>query len=151
MQAHPATKANRKGRLFQLPAVEIGAWSGEFAGVPRGSTGQVVQPGPPLLSVEFTYIVVGASVVSPISRFRWPAIVTFMVPTPMKTDLTEAGFLFRSERSPTLNLSLEVTRLQFSDLCVHFHEKRLQDFHFTVEPEVDRHWPLHSWGAAFEL
>jgi hypothetical protein len=86
-----------------------------------------------------------------VSKFRWPAIVTFWAPTPMKTEIIDAGFMFQSERSPTLNVGLEVLRPQFSDICWHLKEKRLREFHFTVEPAIDKHWPLGSWGAGFEL
>lgn len=145
-------KGSRSHRpKFTWPDIEIGSWSGEFAGSPSGSIGQNVQPGPPVTTIEFTYLFVGAAVVSPVSRFRWPAIVAFSVPTSLKPASDDAGFMFRSQNLPSLNLSFEITRHQYSDICWLFREKRLRDFHFTVLPGKNNHWPLKVWGAGFEL
>jgi hypothetical protein len=145
-------KGNRKQRPRLIwPDIEIGDWSGEFAGSPSGSIGQSVQPGPPLTTIEFTYLIVGASVVSPVSKFRWPAIVAFWVPTILKPPSDDVGSMFKSHDLPSLNLSFEITRNQYSDICWMFREKLLKDFHFSVLPQSDSQWLLKSWGAGFEL
>ncbi|AVA21295.1 hypothetical protein NXC24_CH01644 [Rhizobium sp. NXC24] len=146
----PKGKQKRRPRL-SWPEIEVGAWLGEFAGGPSGAIGQHVQPGPPCMVVEFTYLIVGAAVVSPISKFRWPAVVSFWVRTPLTPDGIEAGFMFKSENSPTLNISFEVTRQQFTETAWLFREKLMKDFHFTAGPGADQHWPLESWGAGFKL
>ncbi len=145
-------KKQAAGGGFIWPEIEIGGWRGEFTPTPNGSIGQTVQPGPPRRSVEFTYLIIGASVVMPVSKFRWPAVVTFFVPTPMKPDRPDAGFMFRPDRLPSLNLGFEIAREQYSDICWLFREKRLNEFHFTVEDATsDKGWPLKSWGASFQL
>jgi hypothetical protein len=64
--------------------------------------------------VEFSYIVLPATLLMPDKTFRWPGVVMIMAPTPMKTEFPDAGALFRAEKLPSLSLSLEVTRGQFS-------------------------------------
>ncbi|WP_105435850.1 hypothetical protein [Neorhizobium tomejilense] len=132
------------------PDVEAGNWKGEFAKSPSGSIGQHVQPGPPQMSVEFTYLIGGAVVISP-SKIEWPAVVSFWVRTPMTPEKVEAGFIFRSENMPSFNLGLEVTRPQFTEIMWLFREKMLNNFHFTVVAGSDNHWPITAWGASFEL
>lgn len=133
------------------PEVEVGHWSGEFAKRPSGSIGQHVQPGPPPMPVEFTYLIVGAVVLSPQAKMRWPAVVSFWVRTPFTPERVEAGFMFKSENMPSFNLGLEVTRQQFTETVWLFREKLLNNFHFTVAQGRDNHWPITSWGASFEL
>ncbi|MBA1343942.1 hypothetical protein [Rhizobium sp. WYCCWR 11146] len=134
-----------------LPEIEVGDWHGEFAGPPSGNIGQHIQPGPPTMVVEFTYLLVGAVVVSPISRFRWPAVVSFWVRTALTPERIEAGLIFKSREIPSVNVSFEVTRDQFTETCWLFKEKLLKDFHFRIGPGTDNHWPLESWGANFQL
>jgi hypothetical protein len=47
--------------------------------------------------------------------------------------LAGAGPLLSSKRLLSLNLSLKVTRTQFSDLLRMLEANRLKDLHFTVE------------------
>ena len=65
-------------RVGASPEIEVGDWRGEFAGSPSGNIGQHIQPWPPITVVESTYLLVGGVVVSPISKFRWPAVVSFL-------------------------------------------------------------------------
>lgn len=141
----------KPGREFALPAIEVGDWHGEFAGPPSGNIGQHVQPGPPIMLVEFTYLMLGAVVISPISKFRWPAVVSFWARTALTSERVEAGLMFKSDEIPSVNVSFEVTRQQFTETCWLFREELLKDFHFRVGPGTDNHWPLESWGASFRL
>ncbi|NTH06474.1 hypothetical protein [Rhizobium rhizogenes] len=143
--------AKKEPTKFAWPEVEVGDWTGEFAKRPSGSIGQHVQPGPPQMSVEFTYLIVGAAVISPRAKMRWPAAVSFWVRTPFTPERVEAGFMFKSENMPSFDLGLEVTRQQFTETVWLFKEKLLNNFHFTVGPGSDNHWPITSWGASFEL
>ncbi len=136
---------------FAWPEVEVGDWTGEFAQRPSGSIGQHIQPGPPEMSVEFTYLIVGAAVISPRTKMRWPAVVSFWVRTPLTPERVEAGFMFKSENMPSFNLGLEVTRQQFTEMVWLFREKLLNGFHFNVGQGADNHWPIKSWGASFEV
>ncbi|MFK3851589.1 hypothetical protein ACI2J5_18965 [Agrobacterium pusense] len=136
---------------FALPEIEVGDWHGEFAGTPSGNIGQHTQPGPPITVVEFTYLILGAVVISPISKLRWPAVVSFWVRTALTPEREEAGFMFKSNQIPSVNVSFEVTRQQFTETCWLFREKLLKDFHFRIGPGADNHWPLESWGASFRL
>lgn len=133
---------------FTLPPVAPGDWEGEIFGGGSVNLGQVVQPGPPRQSVEFSYIVLPAS--SP--RFRWPGVVMIMAPTPMKTDVADAGVLFANKGLPSLHLSLDVTRAQFSDLLRLLEAQRFRTFRFTIEASKrENAWPVHSWGMGAEL
>ncbi|MBB3387031.1 hypothetical protein FHX12_005736 [Rhizobium sp. BK609] len=133
------------------PEVEVGHWSGEFAKRASGSIGQHVQPGPPPMSVEFTYLIVGAVVLTPRTKMRWPAVVSFWVRTPFTPERVEAGCMFKSENMLSFNLGLEVTRRQLTETVWLLREKLLNKFHFTVAQGRDKHWPITSWGATFEL
>ena len=68
----------------------------------------------------------------------------------MATDM-DASHLFKAEHLVSLNLSLEVTRCQFSDMLRMLETKRLRSFHFSVEDGTNGSWPVFSWGmsAAF--
>lgn len=87
----------------------------------------------------------------PEPRFTWPGLIVIMTPTPMKTEFPDAGSLFKAERAPSLSLSLEVTRGQFSDMLRMLEAKRLKDFHFTIEEARDGSWPVSSWGMSTTL
>jgi hypothetical protein len=136
----------KKGRGFRLPPIVAGEWRGEIVGAPGINFGQVVQPGPPRQSVEFSYIVLPAALIMPNAAFRWPGVIMIMAPTPMKTEFPDAGALFQSDGLPSLSLSLEVTRAQFSDMLPRIEARRFKDFHFAVEEKVKDSWPLRSWG-----
>lgn len=74
-----------------------------------------------------------------------------MTPTPMKTEFPDAGHLLKAEHLPTLHLTLQVTRGQFSDMLKMFEVKRLKDLHFTVEDGANGSWPVFSWGISAAL
>lgn len=144
-------KGRKKAAGFQPPPIVPGAWRGEVVGAANVSFGQVVQPGPPRQSVEFTYIVVPLALTMPDGAFTWPGVLMMMVPTPMKTEFPDAGMLFHSGPLPSLSLSLEVTRAQFSDMLPRFEAGLFKDFHFTLEERKDESWPVRSWGMGGPL
>lgn len=102
------------------------------------------------MSVEFTYLMAGAVIIAP-NKVEWPAVVSFWVRTPLTPERIEAGFVFQCGNSPSLSLGLEVTRSQFTDVMWLLREKIMKDFHFTVSPGSDDHWPIIAWGASFVL
>jgi hypothetical protein len=61
-------------------------------------------------------MIVPAALTMPEARFTWSGVIMIMTPTPMKTKFPDAGHLFMAEHLPSLHLSLEVTRCQFSDM-----------------------------------
>jgi hypothetical protein len=142
--------ANKKTSL-KLPDVKPGNWRGEILGGCTIDFGQVVQPGPPRQSIEFTYMIMPAAFTMTEARFTWPGVIMILTPTPMKMEFPDAGHLLKAERLPTLHLSLEVTRRQFSDMLRMLEAKRLKDFHFTVEDAADGSWPVYSWGMSATL
>ncbi|MEI3853665.1 MULTISPECIES: hypothetical protein [unclassified Ensifer] len=142
-----ANTRRRKPEL-KLPEIKPGNWHGEILGSCTVNFGQVVQPGPPRQSVEFTYMVMPGLFTMQEVRFSWPGVIMIMTPTPMKTDFPDAGCLFKGKHFPSLHLSLVVTREQFSDMLRILEAKRLKDFHFTLEDEADDSWPVHSWGMS---
>lgn len=142
------SRDTKKEASLKLPDVRPGNWRGELLGSCTVNFGQVVQPGPPRQSVEFTYIIMPAAFTMPEAHFTWPGIIMIMTPTPMKTEFPDAGRLLSAEHLPTLHLSLEVTRGQFSDILRMLEAKRLKDFHFTVEDSADGSWPVYSWGMS---
>jgi len=146
-----ARRAQRHNGLT-LPPVTPGDWKGEIVGSGSINLGQVVQPGPPRQSVEFSYIILPASLHMPSPRFLWPGVVMIMAPTPLKAEFPDAGSLFASKELPSLHLSLDVTRAQFSDLLRLLEARRFKTFHFSVEAsERENTWPVHSWGMGAEL
>lgn len=146
-----ARRPQTKGK-FQLPPIVPGNWRGEIVGLGSVNLGQVVQPGPPRQSVEFSYIILPASLLMPTPQFRWPGVVMIMAPTPMKTTFTDAGELFPGKGLPSLHLSLQVTREQFSDMLRQLEARRIKDFQFTVEAGSEGDvWAVHSWGMGLTL
>ena len=113
--------------------------------------GQVVQPGLPRQSVEFTYVIMPAAFTMPEVRFTWPGVTMIITPTPMKTEFPDAGHLCKAEDLPSLHLSVQVTRGQFSDMLRMLKAKRLMDLHFTVEDGANGSWPVFSWGMSAAL
>lgn len=87
---------------LKLPPVRPGGWRGEILGGCTVNFGQVVQPGPPRQSVEFTYVIMSAVFTMPDVRFTWPGMIMIMTPTPMKTEFPDAGHLFKG-RAPSLS------------------------------------------------
>jgi hypothetical protein len=96
-------------------------------------------------------MIMPALLTMPEPRFTWPGLIMIMTPTPMKTERPDAGSLFKVDHSPSLSLSLEVTRGQFSDMLRMLEAKRLKDFHFTIEEARDGSWPVRSWGMSTTL
>lgn len=142
-------RRTREKREFKLPPVMPGDWQGEIYCGGSVNLGQAVQPGPPPQSVEFSYMVVPASLLMPNPKFRWPGIVMIMAPTPLKAEYPDAGSLWANTGLPSLSLSLNVTREQFSDLLRLLEAQRIKEFHFTVEEtEQESAWPVRSWGMA---
>lgn len=72
-----------------------GEWHDEIVGSASVNFGQVVQPGPPRQSVEFTYVILSASLIMPNAVFRWPGMIVIMAPTPMKGHHPDAGALIQ--------------------------------------------------------
>jgi|SRR5690606_25810092 len=142
--------ARKKDRGLQLPPIVAGEWHAKIVGAPGINFGQVVQPGPPHQSVEFTYSILPATLITLNTAFMWPGVVMIMAPTPMKTEFPDTGALFQASRLPSLSLSLQVTRAQFSDMLPRIEARRFKDFHFTVEEEVEGSWPVRSWGMGAE-
>ncbi|MBB5052716.1 hypothetical protein HNQ36_002690 [Afipia massiliensis] len=140
-----------KKEKLVFPEIKPGHWQGEILGSCTVNFGQEVQPGPPRQSVEFTYMIMPALLTMPEPRFTWPGLIMIMTPTPMKTEFPDAGSLFSVDHSPSLSLSLEVTRSQFSDMLRMLEAKRLKDFHFTIEEARDGSWPIRSWGMSTTL
>ncbi|ESY64008.1 hypothetical protein X743_32130 [Mesorhizobium sp. LNHC252B00] len=145
----PRTAGKRQG--FRWPAIVPGDWQGEIIGGGSVNLGQVVQPGPPRQSVEFSYIILPATLIMPDRIFRWPGVVMVTAPTPMKTEFPDAGALFKADTLPSLSLSLQVTRSQFSDMLRLLEAGRFKDFHFTVEGERENCWTIRSWGMTTGL
>lgn len=145
----PRTSGKREG--FGWPAIVPGDWQGEVVGGGSVNLGQVVQPGPPRQSVEFSYIVLPVTLVMPNKSFRWPGVVMIMAPTPLKTEFPDAGALFKADKLPSLSLSLEVTRPQFSDMLRLLEAGRFKEFHFTIEDGSGNSWRVRSWGMATQL
>ncbi|MER9978121.1 hypothetical protein [Mesorhizobium sp. M0085] len=79
----------KKGDRLKLPPIVAGEWRGEIVAPASVNFGQVVQPGPPRQSVEFTYVILPATLIMPDAAFRWPGIVMIMAPTPLKTEFPE--------------------------------------------------------------
>lgn len=144
-------RAAKNTSPLTLPDVKPGNWRGEILGNCTVSFGQVVQDGPPRHSVEFTYMVMPAILTMPEPKFTWPGIVMIMAPTSMKTDFPDAGHLTKAECIPSMSLSLQVTREQFSDMFRLVDVGRLRDFHFTVEEGADGSWPIYSWGMSVRI
>jgi hypothetical protein len=96
-------------------------------------------------------VIMPAAFTMPEARFTWPGIIMILTPTPMKTEILDAGRLFKGEHLPSLHLSLEVTRGQFSDMLRMLEAKRLKDLHFTVEDGANDPWPVFSWGMSAAL
>ena len=141
----------KKKTSLKLPDVKPGNWRGEVLGGCTVNFGQVVQPGLPRQSVEFTYMIMPATFTMLEERFTWPGVIMIMTPTPLKTDFPDAGHLLKAEHLPSLHLSLQVTRGQFSDMLRMLEAKHLRDFHFTVENDADGAWPVYSWGMSVTL
>ncbi|MBB4000255.1 hypothetical protein [Aureimonas pseudogalii] len=137
----------RTSRSPLLPAILPGSWKGESVGAASVNFGQELQPGPPRQSIEFTYAIMPVRLTGPGSSFAWPGILAIFVPNPLKPDRPDAGTLSSNGALPALHLTLDVTRVQFSDMLPFLDAERLKEFHFTVEDRRDDgHWPLRSWG-----
>lgn len=141
----------KKKHSLKLPGVKPGNWRGEILGGCTVNFGQVVQPDLPRRSIEFTYMIMPGAFTMPKVRFIWPGVIMIITPTPLKTEFPDAGYLFKAEPLPSLHLSIEVTRGQFSDMLRMLEAKRLKDFHFTLGDETNGSWPIYSWGMSATL
>jgi hypothetical protein len=140
------SRVAKKRPPLNPPEVKPGNWQSEILDGYTISFGQIMQDGPPRRSVEFSYIVTSAVFTWPNAQFAWPGIILIFAPTPMKTKFSGAGLLLSAERLLSLNLSLKVTRAQFSDMLRMLEANRLKDLHFTIEDGANGSWPVHSWG-----
>jgi hypothetical protein len=109
-------KSRRKIRSPQFPEITAGEWRGEILPGASVNFGQVVQPGSPRQSVEFTYILAAVILIMPSAAFGWPGAMIIVAPTPMKAEFPDAGILLKTKELPSLMLTLHVTRAQFSDV-----------------------------------
>lgn len=131
----------------KLPELTPGRWQGEVVGGASIHFGQTVQPGPPRQSVEFSYCLLPVALAMLENTFTWPGVLMLMAPTPMKASSSEAGVLMRPDILPSLTLSLDATREQFSDMLRYIEARRLKLFHFTTEEERGAgRWPIQTWG-----
>ncbi|MER8434198.1 hypothetical protein [Mesorhizobium caraganae] len=55
----------------------------------------------------------------------------------MKTEFPNAGALFHDSYLPSISLSLEVTRPQFSDMLPREEARRPRHFHFALEEKTE--------------
>jgi hypothetical protein len=138
-----AAKQSR-GRL-KPPEITLSNSQGEILDGDTASFGQAVQDGPPRQSADVSYIVMSAIFTSPNAQFAWPGVILIFAPTPLQPRFSGAGLLLNTKRLLSLNLSLRVTRAQFSDMLRMLEAKRLKDIHFTVEEQADGSWPINSW------
>lgn len=143
--------ARRKTEAPKLPCIKPGPWRGEIVGACTLNFGRVVQDGPPRRSVEFSYIIMPATFSIQDGRFAWPGIVSVFAPTPMKSEISDAGLLLQMNGLPSLTLSLEVSREQFSDMARMLPAQRPKEFHFTIEDGAEGSWPVHSWGMILSV
>lgn len=136
---------------FKVPKIIAGEWQGEIAGTYRVNYGQSVQPGPPKLAVEFSYVMLPSLLRMKDAKFTWPSVTSIFAPTPMKPSDDEAGFLMLAPGMPSLTVSLNVTREQFSDIVRALENGRLRHFRFRTTDEVEGAWPLDSWDFSMEI
>ena len=141
------SQTTKKRPVLTSPEARSGDWQGEILDDGYAiSFGQTMQDGPPRRSVEFSYIVAPAVFTSPNEQFAWPGVILIFAPNPTKTKFSGAGLLLSAKRLISLNLSLKVTRAQFSDMHRMLKANRLKDLHFTIEDGTNGSWPVHSWG-----
>lgn len=88
-------RATKQGPFLNPPKVKPGNWQGEILDGYTFSFGKVVQGGPPRRSVEFCYVVMPAVFTSPNPQYAWPGVVLVFAPTPMKSEISNAGLLLR--------------------------------------------------------
>jgi hypothetical protein len=141
-----AKRATRKKKQQSQRTIEPGNWQGEIVGIGSVHFGQEVQDGPPRQSVEFSYVFMSASVKRDGDKSPWPATIMLIAPTIMKTADCDAGYLHEVDGIPIVNMSLNVTRPQFSDMLYAFGRDLPKDFHFTIESGDEGVWPIRSWG-----
>ena len=123
-----------------------GDWSGEILGECSVHFGQIFQQGPPRKSVELSYVILPAALITSKLRFVWPGIIMLVAPTPMRRQSSDGGRLLRAENVPSLCLSLEATRHQFSDVLRMVEAKRVKTLYLTVEEGTKGSCPIYSWS-----
>lgn len=133
----------------QGPRLTTGDWRGEFVGGGSLSYGQIDQPGPPLHVVEFSYIVAPIIVRSPENR-EWGGVVMIMAP-PRGEPLLTAGDVLQGPSGPTIHLSLNANRAQFSDVVRHLEAGHLKGLRFTLVPADEGKIRLSGWHLTFEF
>jgi hypothetical protein len=142
---------NPKSQKGSKPAFNIvaGDWTGEFVNAGSLTYGQMDQPGPPIHVVEFTYIVAPAIFRSP-DRQDWGGVLMIM-PPPRAEPLAEAGSVLGGGTLPTLTVSLNAGRVQFSDLVRQLEQNRITGLRLSIGPNNDGTWRVSSWHMSVEL
>jgi hypothetical protein len=133
----------------RTPVIVAGDWSGEFVNAGSLTYGQMDQPGRPVHVVEFSYLVAPIIARSPDKR-EWGGVVMIM-PPPRGEALLEAGGVMHGAQLPTIHLSLNATRVQFSDLIRHLEMKRLSGLRFTLVADGQKGWRVSGWHISVEL
>jgi hypothetical protein len=144
------TARRKKPREAEAPSVMPGSWEGELLGNVQAYFGQERQPGPPPFAIEFSWMTIPVGLVMQ-SRARWLGVLIIMTPARLKSGDGRAGMLLKNPELPSLTLSLEVGREQYSDMLRLIEAKRFRHFHFTVEEFDGKTWPLRSWGMTASL
>ncbi|EFO30178.1 conserved hypothetical protein [Roseibium sp. TrichSKD4] len=139
-------KTVRKNKQQSRRAIEPGDWTGEIVGISSIQFGQQVQDGPPKQTVEFSYMILTATIKKDGDDFRWPATVMIIAPTQLAKDRRSAGYFQQEHRARLLSMTISVTRAQFSDMLRSFELGLPKDFYFSIEEGVDGVWALQSWG-----
>ena len=114
-----------------LPGIEQGEWRGELVASKNLQFGQVMQSAVTSHLVEFSYIVASQILHSPRGR-TWPGALMVVAPNPMRPPSQDAGVLMKARQWPTLTLSLNLTRDQFSYMLRLFEANKLKELRFTL-------------------
>ncbi len=141
----------KERRPLRLPEIKAGEWKGEIFGGSTVHLGHVIQDSPPKRSVEFSYITNPTGFAAVGSNFTWPGVLTIVAPAHLMKKSSNAGQLYKVKKLPSLMLSLEVERDQFSDILRALENKRLKNFYFSLEAELDDAWPVRAWGLTYEI
>ncbi len=139
----------KRVREPEAPAIRAGDCQGEILGTVHTHFGRLSQD--EARSREFSYMTLPIALMMPGSRAPWPGVLIIITPARMKKPQGKAGVLIRGSSMPTLMLSLEVSRPQYSDMLRMFEVKRFRSFHFTVAEPDGKVWPIRSWGMSATL
>jgi hypothetical protein len=137
-----ATAIERTGRLI-APWIVPGNWTGELAGKGSLNLGNHRQPDKPKL-IEFTYLIMPVLLTTPQSKML-PGVIMLM------PGVTAAGPSLIHKGGPSPMISLDASRIQFSDIVKQHADKRLKRLQFTLEEKQDDEWPISSWVLSVEF